>query len=56
MKYEYKTVWKNLNVDELNELGKEGWELVSVVELPSSIGEIFTVSGAQHFYFKREIE
>ncbi len=51
-KFEYKTFQKKLSVNELNDLGEHGWELVthSVAHSSSLIGSTF----AQYYVFKRE--
>lgn len=52
LKWEYKQIVRNLENEkpldeaELNDLGKEGWEMTGVVQLPPII----------YFYFKRQIE
>ena len=44
-KFEYKRVFKIFKVEKkLNELGREGWELVEVSD------------NSMYFFFKREIE
>jgi len=45
-RFEYKIEEGKLTADQLNELGKEGWELVSVTS---------TLMGGNAFYFKRKI-
>jgi hypothetical protein len=46
-KWEYKIVEKSISDSTLNELGKEGWELISVVIRATWIGHLF--------YFKRPV-
>ncbi len=46
MKWEYLTVENTLNGSELNKLGAEGWELVTVV---SPAHFVF------HYFFRREV-
>ena len=45
-KFEY-LIKENLYTNALNKLGQEGWELVSIVYVPTSYTKCF--------YFKREI-
>ena len=47
-KWEYKIVEKTISESQLNELGKDGWELVAVAIKATWIGHFF--------YFKRPIE
>ncbi len=50
--WEYKQISRNvesekpLDESELNELGKDGWEMTGIVQQTSSV----------HYYFKREVE
>ena len=52
VKWEYKQIVRNLETEklldeaELNELGKEGWELSGTVQQPP----------LAYFYFKRQVE
>lgn len=39
-------------IDDLNDLGSEGWELVAVIPWPVKIGQM--VTQANRWYFKRE--
>lgn len=50
-KYEYKRIMYDPNDRELNELGSDGWELVSVTVVPSGYS---SKSVLKTFYFKRE--
>jgi hypothetical protein len=47
-KWEYKIVEKSISESKLNELGKDGWELVAVVMKTSLMGHLF--------YFRRLVE
>lgn len=46
-RFEYKIEEEKLTTDQLNELGKQGWELVSVTT---------TLMGSAVFYFKRKTQ
>lgn len=60
MKWEYNKVRSScgLTVSELNELGKESWELVSVMQTASVkyIGGVRIDTTSMVYYFKRPIE
>ena len=45
MRWEYKTIEQKLEIDDLNKLGADGWELVAVV----SPGHFVL-----HYFFKRQ--
>ena len=49
--WEYNIVEKELNPCQLNELGKEGWELVGFYQMAES-----SVDGTHVFVFKRPVE
>ena len=40
-KWEYKMIEKSITESQLNELGKDGWELISVVLKATWIGHLF---------------
>ena len=45
-KWEYRIHIETLSTDELNELGRQGWELVAAIKLNTEV----------HYYFKRPLE
>lgn len=45
MRWEYLKIEKTMDVDDLNKLGAEGWELVAVVSPAHFV---------LHYFFKRE--
>ena len=47
-KWEYTIVEKSISESKLNELGKDGWELVAVVMKTTLLGHLF--------YFKRRVD
>ena len=46
--WEYKIIDKSISESQLNELGKDGWELVSVVLKATWIGHLF--------FFRRRVQ
>ena len=43
------------SIDKINELGVNGWELVSVVYIPSSLQPEYIPFAITNYYFKKQI-